>query len=287
MTEPPAGARRGPATRTPDVFVIRVLIACDEPRAGARLRTALLGHDNVEVLGDVVSGLGAVEAIWTLRPDAVFFNIRESGPNALDFAARLDPCAGPLIVIVAGCEKQAVEAFAIRATDYLLEPVSDERLAASLDRVRNDLRVRARSCLYEEVRQLLDGVSEPRRSLNGTADERAPGGLYASRLTVRVGHRSLVVPVADVDCIRADGAYSAIHVGKRRLIARQSLDRLEARLDPACFIRLHRSSLVNLNRIVELRHPPLGALSVVLRDGTILAVSRRRRESVVRCLGPS
>jgi two-component system LytT family response regulator len=191
---------------------------------------------------------------------------------------------------VTACERRAVDAFTVRATDYLVKPVSDERLAASLDHVRDELRIRAQACLYSEFRELLERASRDApwpQACNDTSDRKPHSAAYIVRLAVRVGHRSILVPVQDVDWIEADGTCSNLHLSGRRLVIRETLDALEARLDPCSFLRLHRSSVVNVSRIVELRHPPQSALTVVLRDGTELSVSRRRRDAVLQWIGRS
>lgn len=260
---------------------IRALIVDDEPRAIAGLRAMLARHSAVEIVGEASNGSAALDAIGSLQPDVVFLDVQMPGVDGLAVAAELDAHAQLLIIFVTAYESHALDAFALRATDYLLKPVSDDRLAAALDRTREELRLRAHGRLYRDLRELLaeeDGEGEP--------PVRRDAG-YASRIAVRVGNRSLLVSVEDIDWFDADGTCSVLHVGDRRLVIRETLDSLESRLDPAAFTRLHRSTLVNVSRVVELRHPPNAALSVILRDGTELTVSRRRRDSLLQLIGPS
>ena len=270
-------------------FPIRALVVDDEAAASG-LRRLLRQHDDVQVLGDAVNGDAALAAIRELRPNVVFFDTETAGLDRLGIVSMLDARERPLIVFVAAHEEDAVSAFAVRATDYLLKPVSEERLAASVDRVRDELRLRAHGRLYLELRDLLDGASDDARftrGANGAGDQKREGVRYAARIAVRVGHRSVLVPVEDVDWIEADGTCSNLHVGDRCLVIRETLDALEARLNPSAFLRIHRSSLVNLSRVVELRHPPQSSLTIVLRGGTELTVSRRRRETVLESIGRS
>jgi two-component system LytT family response regulator len=261
------------------------MIVDDEPRAVAGLRTMLARHGDVEVVGEASNGSAALEAIGDLQPDLVFLDVQMPGVDGLAVVANLDVYGQPLIIFVTAYESHAVDAFALRATDYLLKPVSDDRLAASLDRAREELRLRAHGRLHRELRDLLGegegrGESQPRRGSGANAG-------FTSRIAVRIGNRSLLVPVDEIDWFEADGTCSVLHAGDRRLVIRETLDSLESRLDPAGFIRLHRSTLVNVSRVVELRHPPNATLSVVLSDGTELSVSRRRRDALLRLIGPS
>jgi two-component system LytT family response regulator len=260
---------------------IRAMIVDDEPRAVAGLRTMLARHADVEVVGEASNGRAALDAIANLQPDVVFLDVQMPALDGLAVAADLDAQAQPLIIFVTAFESHAVDAFALRATDYLLKPVSDDRLAAALERAREELRLRAHGRLHRELRELLgDDESQGESPVRRAAE-------YASRIAVRVGNRSLLVSVEDIDWFEADGTCSVLHAGDRRLVIRETLDSLEGRLDPAAFTRLHRSTLVNVRRVVELRHPPNAALSVVLRDGTELTVSRRRRDSLLQLIGPS
>jgi two-component system LytT family response regulator len=269
--------------------VIRALVVEEEPSAVGELSAALERHGDIELVG-AVEGRGAIAAIRELRPDVVFLDVHMPGVDGLSVASGLPPRERPLIVFVAACERRATDVFAVRATDYLVKPVSGERFAASLDHVRDQLRVRAQARMYSQFRELLERASRDAPWPEGctdTSDLQRRSVNYLVRIAVRVGHRSILVPVQDVDWIEADGTCSNLHVSVRCLVIREALDALDARLDPRSFLRLHRSSVVNVSRIVELRHPPKSALTVVLRDGTELSVSRRRRDAVLQSIGRS
>lgn len=251
----------------------------------------LTSHTDVRVVGDACSGRTALVAIRDLEPDLVFLDIQMPGLDGFRVVDALGPGARPLIVFVTAHDHHAVEAFGVRALDYLLKPVADVRLAATMERVRSALHARAQERLHHKLRALMAddslafGMSSALFSESITAVE--DGAPYAERLAVRVGNRSLLVPVDDIDWLEADGFCSIIHAGARRLLIRETLLSVATRLNPSRFIRVHRSSIVNLERVVELRHPSFQELTVVLRDGTELAVSRRRRDEVMALIGPS
>jgi len=259
--------------------IIRALIVDDEPRAIAGLRSMLAHHGDVTVVGDAANGRTAAEAIRTLEPDVLFLDIQMPGIDGLGLVDALRPELRPIIVFVTAHDDRAVEAFGVQALDYLLKPVSDRRLNESLERIREALRLRAQSYLHRNLRELLLNVDP---AAGPGAEAR-----FTARIAVRVGNRSVLVPVDDIDWIQADGFCSALHVGAKTHVIRETLLSVAARLDPASFVRVHRSSLVNVSRIVELRHRSFNALSVVLRDGTELPVSRRLRDAVLAVIGPS
>src|SRR5262249_27707857 len=156
-------------------------------------------------------------------------DVQMPGVNGLDVAASADPISNPLIVFVTAYEAHAVDAFAIRATDYLLKPFSDERLAESLDRVREELRLRAVGRLHRELRRFLSDSEQVSVSGAQELSSRVFNHSGASRLAVRIGNRSLLVLVSDIDWVEADGTCSMLHVGDRRLVLRETLDSLESR----------------------------------------------------------
>ena len=155
------------------------MIVDDEPRAVAGLRAMLARHGDVEVVGDASNGNAALEAIGSLQPDLVFLDVQMPGLDGLAVVANLDVYGQPLIIFVTAYESHAVDAFALRATDYLLKPVSDERLAASLDRAREELRLRAHGRLHRELRDLL-GEGEGRRRVRVAARERSECGVHVA-----------------------------------------------------------------------------------------------------------
>ncbi len=177
---------------------------------------------------------------------------------------RIEPDRRPIVVFVTAYDTYALKAFEVRALDYLLKPFSDERFEAALARARERVRSRERETLGEKVLAL---VGPPVRT-------------YVSRLAVRNRGQVLFLDVSDVEWIEAAGVYVTIHEGGRQHLVRESLAAIEARLDPSHFARIHRSAIVAVDRVSALRLDERGGFRVLLRDGTLLPLSRRQRDAL-------
>ena len=261
---------------------LRVLLVDDERLGNASLRGLLAGYGDVEVVGEALGGHAAVRLIRTLRPDLVFLDVQMPEVDGFGVLRGVGPEAMPPVIFVTAYDSFAVKAFDVRAIDYLLKPVAADRFAQALDRARDLLTHTRDTDLERRLRSLLDDHA----AAVGAAASRA-GAPTAEQVVVRVGRRDLVIPARDIDWIEADDYCAVLHVGGRRQIVRATLASLEAQLDHAAFARIHRSAVVNLRRVRELRRHAIGGLTVVLVDGTQLAVSRNRRAQLLEKLGPS
>lgn len=245
--------------------MLRVLIVDDEPLARRRLDILLKAIPDVEVAGAAPDGAAARRMVGELRPDVMLLDIKMPGLNGFQLLDALPAGAAPIVIFVTAFDHYAIEAFRRAAFDYLLKPVEPERLSAAIARAREALTTRGAT---ERVRELEEIIGNLRR---GTA-EAAPR--FDREVWVQDRNDRLSLPVAAIDWVGAERDYVRIHAGGRSYLVRQALGGLEARLDPAVFQRIHRSSLVRLDRIVRLRSG-LGRSSVVLSTGVELAVSRR------------
>jgi two-component system LytT family response regulator len=251
---------------------IRVLLVDDEPLGNASLRALLAGHADVEIAGEALGGHAAIRQIRSARPELVFLDVQMPEVDGFGVLRAVGPEAMPAVIFVTAYDTFAVRAFDVRAIDYLLKPVAADRFAQALARAR-DMLTRTRDGDFERrLRELLDDYATV-----------APA---SGQLLVRIGRRDVVVPARDVDWIEADDYCAVLHIGGRRQIVRATLASLESQLDPAAFARIHRSAVINLRRVQEVRHHPIGGLTVVLVDGTRLAVSRNRRAQLMEKLGP-
>ena len=232
--------------------VIRALLVDDEPLANAGLRTLLDGHPDIEVIGEARGGREAIRAISELRPDLVFLDVQMPRVDGFEVLREIDSETIPAIIFITAYEEFAVRAFEVNALDYLVKPITVERLHVALDRVRHNL-------------------------VQATA--------YTSRIMVRVGNRQLLIAVPDVDWIEADDYCSIVHARGASHVIRETLGSLAARLDPATFARVHRSAIINVARVRELRRQRLGGLAAILADGTAVAISRSRRAEIAKRLG--
>lgn len=261
---------------------IRVLIADDEPLARRGIRQLLEGHTDMTVAGECRNGRETLRALHTLQPDLVFLDVQMPQLDGFAVLRAFGTERMPAVVFVTAYDEFAVRAFEAHALDYLVKPVSEARFAEAMRHVRE----RLRSTQALELAQKLEALLA---SHEGTTGRAADGlGLRtprpAGRLVVPTANGDVVLDANEIDWIQAEDYYAAIHaLGKRHLI-RESLASLEERLDAQSFVRVHRSAIVRLDRVRELRSTGLGEWVVVLRDGTRVPVSRRRREQVAEAI---
>lgn len=242
--------------------VTRVVIVDDEPLAREKLRTLLAGRDGYDLVAECGDGAAAVEAIHEMEPDLVFLDVEMPGLDGFGVLEALEPGREPYVVFVTAYDRYALRAFEVRALDYLLKPFHRARFEEALARVEERRRDRSAAAPQEwtAIRSLLDEL-------------RAERG-YATRLVVRTGQKIAFVATADVDWIEADGNYARLHAGKRDYLLRETMKNVEARLDPRCFLRIHRSAIVNLDRIASVEPYFHGEYIVTLHDGHRITASR-------------
>ena len=238
---------------------VTTLVADDEPVARAGLRHMLAVYDWVDVVGEAVHGLDAVDAINTRKPDLVFLDIQMPGLLGTEVLARITH--QPTVVFTTAHAQHAVAAFELGAVDYLLKPFGAARLAATMDRVRSAL-------LEPTARQSFDRLSEVF----------ADGPM--ERLFVRLGGAIVPVSVSSITWFEADGDYVVAHGDGARHVISVSLSELETRLDPARFVRIHRTCIVNLDAVAAFRRHGKAGMTAVLRSGVQLAVSRSKAQAL-------
>lgn len=242
---------------------MRVLIVDDEKVGRERLRALLEAEPDAEIVGECDNGRDAVEAIASLSPELVFLDVQMPGMDGIAVVRALGPDGFPLIVFVTGFDRYAVEAFNFHACDYLLKPFTEERFRKTLGRARAALRERDIEQLDERLAALLERFS--------------PGNSYLRRLVVRLDGRIRFFDVEEIDWVEADAKFVRLHTGGAVYPLRESIGRLAQRLNPSRFLRVHRSAIVNIERIAEIEAAGEGSQAVVLRDGTRLPLSRGNR----------
>jgi two-component system LytT family response regulator len=252
--------------------VIRTLIVDDAPvvRQGIRL---LLGKEpDIEVIGEAGDGPQAVTAIKTLQPDLLFLDVQMPGFDGFEVLERAGVAHLCAVIFVTAFDYYAMRAFNADAVSYLLKPITPQRLHHAVERAR---RLLARP---EEMENALTQMAEfiEADGSRSTTHGRQP----LQRFVVRHGHRFLFVKSVEVDWISSSGEYSRLHTGKTSFLIRTPISQLEERLDPNLFARIHRSSIVNLDRIQEVRPRTHGDYDVMLRDGTLVRLSRSYRDRV-------
>jgi len=245
---------------------IRTLIVDDEALARERLRRLLAEASDIEVMGECTNGREAVDAIRRDSPDLVFLDIQMPELDGFGVLAALAGAQLPCVVFVTAHDKFALKAFEVHAVDYLLKPFDRERFATALQRAVDRVRRHETGRLNERLSALL-------------ADVR-PAPKHPHRLAIKTEGRVMFLKTDDIDWIEAADNYVSIHVGNESHLLRETMTSIEARLSPEKFLRISRSSIVQVDRIKELQPLFHGEYAVILRNGTRLTLSRGYREKL-------
>lgn len=253
---------------------IRTLLVDDEPLARRNLRVLLKDDAEVEIVGEAGNGPEALAAICKHSPDLVFLDIQMPELDGFGVLERIEAEQLPVIIFVTAFDQYALRAFEFHALDYLLKPFDDARFEKALRRAKQQVEQREIKDLSGRLIALLEG-----RDAQGPA-ERTPQASYLTRLLIKSAGRVSFLKVDEIDWIGAEDYYVKLHVGRKSHLLRETMNEMEVKLDPAKFVRVHRSAIVNLDRIRELQQPYSGEYLVVLQDGTELKLSRSRREQL-------
>ena len=247
---------------------LRALIVDDEIVARRRIKRLLTAEHDIVVAGECADGASAVKAIAREQPDLVFLDIQMPELDGFGVLRKIEPRELPSIVFVTAYDRYALRAFDVHAIDYLLKPFTGERFRRALGRARYQIGRRS-----EDPGQasLAEALRNPPRYLN--------------RVAVRTSSRIVLVDLLDVDWIEAADNYVRLHSRGREYLLRETLASLEQQLDPQRFARIHRSTIVQIDRIVELHPAKHGDMDVVLKTGETLTLSRTWRETAARWLG--
>ena len=282
---------------------IRAIVVDDEPEARDGILRMLRRDPEVDVVAECGDGHEAVKEIERLRPDVVLLDVQMPELDGFGVLARLPDDVRPEIVFVTAYDSYALRAFEAHALDYLLKPFGDDRLADAVAQVKDRVRQRRIGAVGRRLADLVAGL--PAATRPPVADARSAGatpddddarsdeandagnGAHEplDRIVVRNARDVLLVRVEDIDWIGAADYYAKLHVGPRTHLVRETMQNLERRLDPRRFIRIHRSAIVNVERVKVIQPYFRGGHVVVLHDGTRLVMSRGRRETLERVLG--
>lgn len=243
--------------------VLRAVVVDDEPLAREGLAEQLGAMPDIQVVATFADAIAALAGIETLKPDVVFVDIRMPGMSGIELVENLQADPMPAIVFVTAYDAHAIRAFDLNAADYLLKPVAAPRLAQTVTRLRERAGAAERGRILAALREI------------------APGR-HAGRLIVREVGQIIVVPVGDIDWIEAADYYARLHTGARAHLLRETLASLEQRLDPARFLRVHRSAIVNLARVRAVESQLRGDAVAVLTSGARVRVTAARREELER-----
>ncbi|GAB1343958.1 LytR/AlgR family response regulator transcription factor [Gemmatimonas sp.] len=248
--------------------MLNVLIADDELPARVGLRTLLARHPDIHIVGEATSGAETVAAITTSRPDVVFLDVQMPDGDGFSVIRDIGVARMPLVIFSTAFDHHALQAFDAHALDYLLKPYDQTRLDAALTRARTQHVLRQSDGRLAHLLERLDGRSR-----------------WLQRIVVRHGARAQFVPTAGLDYLEAEGNYVRLHAGDKSWIVRETLAALESNLDPARFLRVHRSIIVHLPRVVASESLYAGEYVLTLANGSTVTAGRSYRVAVQDALG--
>lgn len=243
---------------------IRALIVDDEPLARRRIKSLLVHDQGVEVIGECSDGYKAVVAISELTPDLVFLDVQMPAMDGFEVIKTIGPEQMPTVIFVTAYDQYALKAFEVNALDYLLKPFDRNRFQKTLERAKATIR-RLRN--GDVNNQLLSLLGNLRR------EQQLP-----DRFIIKSGGRVVFLRVEEIDWMRTVGNYVRLQVGRDSHLMRETMTGMEVKLNPDRFMRIHRSTIVNLDRVKEVQPWAKGESLVIMRDGTRLIMSRRYRE---------
>jgi two-component system LytT family response regulator len=248
-----------------------VLIVDDEPLARERLRRLIEAESDLEVTGECGDGASAVAAIRSTAPDLVFLDVQMPELDGFAVLKKAGLEKLPAVIFVTAYDQFALKAFEVHAVDYLLKPISAARLKQALQRARSHIEQRQTTDLSRRLTALLADVGAGARALE--------------RLAVRSSGKVVFIKVEDIDWVEAADNYVSLHVGSESLLHRETMSSLESMLPASKFMRISRSTIVNVDRIKELQPLFHGEYAVILRNGTRLTLSRSYRDKLAQLMG--
>ena len=241
-----------------------VLIVDDEPLARDRIREMLKADREIQVIGEARSGCEAVASINAKAPDIVFLDVQMPDMDGFEVLKKLGAERLPIVIFVTAYDQYALRAFEVHALDYLMKPFDRRRLAKALNHAKDQLKRPGRERDDGRIIRLLEEIKGR--------------GRYLERFAIRMGERVIFVRTEDVDSIEAEGNYVRLNVAGSSYMLRETINSIEAQVDPGTFVRIHRSTIVNINQVKELQAWARGEYRVVLHSGAYYTLSRSYRE---------
>lgn len=252
--------------------MIRTLIIDDVALARERLKRCLASDSEIEIVGECDNGAKAVADIRSLAPDLIFLDVEMPAMGGFGVLEALKDERSPEVIFVTAYNEYAIQAFEVNALDYLLKPVDCERLSKAVERAKSRLAQSGRDDHFDSrVRAMLEDLKT--------------GSKYLKRLTIKLTGRSILLPTDEIDWIETHGNYVKVHAGRESHMIRGTMQSLETKLDPEKFVRVHRSVIVNVEKIKELHPRSNGDQDLVLQNGQQVVLSRNYRERFFALLG--
>jgi DNA-binding LytR/AlgR family response regulator len=256
---------------------LRVLAVDDEALALRRIEIAMSRVPDAELVGTARGGREGLELVEKLRPDVLLLDINMAGFGGFDVVDGLSPTNAPLVIFATAFDHYAVRAFQVSAVDYLLKPLEFDRLRAALDKARTTLRLIDAEDRAAELKELVFNLRQHR--------ETEPDDRYESEIWAPRGSGFERVLVCDINWVEAERDYIHLRTGLRSYLLRETMNGIQARLDPDQFIRVHRSALVRVDRIGSIRRSGYGRLSIALSSGEEVPVGRTYVKQIKKLLG--
>lgn len=251
----------------------RVLIVDDESLARKRIKTLLAPDQSIEVVGECSDGQKAVEAIRQLEPDLVFLDVQMPLMNGFQVVTAVGSEQMPAVIFVTAYDQYALQAFEVHALDYLLKPFNRARFQKMISRAKSMVRSVQNSGINEQLASLVSSLQRKEK--------------FTNRFIIKSGGRVIFLRAEEIDSITTVGNYVRLHVGRDSHLMRETMSGMESKLDPEKFMRIHRSTMVNLDRVRELRPWAKGEYLVIMLDGTKFRMSRRYRERLHQLINKS
>ncbi|MEZ5427965.1 MAG: LytTR family DNA-binding domain-containing protein [Pyrinomonadaceae bacterium] len=262
---------------------ISVLIVDDESLARKRIRDLLCKKNDFEIIGECSGGVEAIEAIQNQIPDLLFLDIQMPDIDGFEVLENLKTEDFPTIIFVTAYDKYALKAFEFHAIDYLLKPFKDERFEEMLDHVSRQIGREKIEDLSKKLTMLLTDFQKPENKESSNAVSEIKNS-YQTRFVIKSVGKISFIKVDEIDWIGAEGTYVSLNIGNKSNLLRESMKNLEEKLDPTKFIRIHRSTIVNIFRVKELQPEFRGEYLVILENGKRLKLSRSYRENLEKLL---
>jgi len=260
---------------------LRAIVVDDEPLAIKGLKLRLENIHEVEVVGECSNGREALRAVTSLRPDIVFLDIQMPGMNGFDVVARLQQDEMPQIVFTTAYDQYAIEAFNMHAVDYLLKPIEVERLQQAVSRACSNHKLHEAKIEKQRLITMMMSITgRPEFSIVQLLEDDKNIQPYPEKIAIKDGSDTSLVKTSDIDWVDAAGDYMCIHVNEEIHIMRITMKALEMQLDPVKFQRVHRSTIVNLDRVAKVLSHINGEYHLMLVNGTSIKMSRSYKDKV-------
>jgi len=269
---------------------MRAVIVDDEGSARAGIRALLAGERDVRVVAECRTAAESLRQLIEWEPDLLFLDVQLAGSTGIELLERIPDSQFPIVIFVTAYESYAMKAFDHHAVDYLLKPYTDERFRVALGRARARFQARVHETFHRQVvtlaRRMAPVTDAERARTSFAAGEHADTtSAHETTIAVRTGSRIALVRASDIDWVEADGDYVRIHSRGKCLLHRSTMGELEDRLDANRFVRVHRSTIVRISAVLELRQQANESYVAVLADGSIRPLSERGRARLVERLG--